>query len=107
VICPHCEHDVPLTWKKYFSSWLGHHKCPGCLRKFKIVTTVSSIALVLAATIFAAATPAVIAFYFEHSFWYTIATYVFFIVVVVIPFDRWADNKVRPTKPVPPPTKTP
>jgi len=42
--------------------------------------------------------PAVIAFFFVHSFWWTIGTYLFFLVVLVLPFDRWLDNKVRPVK---------
>jgi hypothetical protein len=100
VICPHCSHDIPLTWGKYFRSTFKAHVCPGCGKKFKVTLTVSSIALILGASIVAAGMPAVIAFFFVHNFWYTIAAYVVFVFAVVIPFDRWLDDKVRPAKPV-------
>ena len=100
MICPHCSHDIPLTWGKYFSSIFKDHVCPGCRKKFKVTLTASSIVLLLIGSIIAATMPTVIAFFFIHDFWYTIAAYVVFVVAVVIPFDRWLDDKVRPSKPV-------
>ncbi len=100
VICPHCSHKIPLTWTRYFSSLSGHHFCPGCGKKFKIAITASSVLLLLAVTVIAAATPTVVAFFLAINFWYTIAAYVLVLVGVVIPFDRWLDNKIRPTKPI-------
>lgn len=98
--CPHCSHDIPLTWKKYFGSPLGNHVCPGCGKNFKLALTASYVVLLVAASIVATGMPTVIAFFFVHSFWYTIAAYVVFVGAVVIPFDRWLDDKVRPSKPV-------
>jgi hypothetical protein len=99
-ICPHCSHKVPLTWTRYFGSPTGHHFCPGCNKKFKVILTASSVALVLLVSVVAAGTPAVIAFFFAINFWYTIAAYFVLLVGVVLPFDRWLDNKIRPTKPI-------
>ena len=62
--------------------------------------TASSIALLLAATIIAAGMPAVIAFFLVHNFWYTIAAYFLLILGLVMPFDRWLDNGIRPVKPL-------
>ena len=62
--------------------------------------TASSVAMVLLISVVAAALPSVIAFFFIINFWYTIAAYVVITVGVLIPFDRWLDNKVRPVKPV-------
>ena len=98
--CPHCDHKVPLTWGRYFKSAFGHHLCPSCGKRFKIILTVSSVALVLVVTIIAAGMPAVITFFFVHNFWWTITAYLFFLLGLVLPFDRWLDNKIRPTKPV-------
>ncbi len=98
--CPHCAHEIPLTWGKYLKSRFGDHTCPGCGKRFRVVLTAASFIAMLAATVVAAGMPAVIAFFFTHNFWYTITAYLFFIVVLVIPFDRWLDNRLRPVKPV-------
>ena len=100
VTCPHCFQTVSLTWSKYFKSPFRHHACPSCGKRFKVEITATSFVVLLAATVIAAGMPAVIAFFFARNFWFTIATYLFFVVVIVIPFDRWLDNKVRPVKPV-------
>jgi hypothetical protein len=39
-------------------------------------------------------------FFLYSQFLVTITAYLFFIVVLVIPFDRWLDNRIRPVKPV-------
>jgi len=101
VTCPHCLHEVSLTWRSYFHSRFGHHVCQSCQKKFRVIVTASSVVLLLVITIVAAAAPAVVAFFLAHNFWYTIAAYVLFLVAFVLPFDRWLDNKVRPTKALP------
>ena len=73
---------------------------PRCGAKFKVVLTASSFVAVVFASVIAAATPAVVVFFLVHNFWYMIGAYVFFIVAVVMPIDRWFDNNIRPTKPV-------
>ena len=65
-----------------------------------MILTASSVVLVLLVTVVAAATPTVIVFFFVHNFWYTITAFLLFLSVVVIPFDCWLDNKIRPIKPV-------
>ena len=100
MICPHCSEKVPLTWGKYLRSAFKHHVCPCCGQRFKVILTASSVVLLLLVSISAAGMPAVIAFFFVHNFWYSIVTYVVFVVAVIVPFDRWLDNKIRPAKPV-------
>jgi len=98
--CPHCDEKVPLTWGRYFKAAFQHHLCPSCGKRFKVIVTASSFVVLLVATVIAAGMPAVVAFFLAHNFWYTIGAYVFFVVVLVLPFDRWLDSHVRPVKPV-------
>ena len=100
MICPHCSDKIPLTWTKYFSSPTGLHACPGCGKRFKIIMTAASVALLLGVSVVAAGMPTVVAFFLAINFWYTIAAYAVVIGGVLIPFDRWLDNKIRPTRPV-------
>ena len=98
--CPHCRHEVSLSWSKYLSSRFGRHACPSCHKRFKIIVTAASVGVLLLATIIAAGMPAVIVFFFLHNFWYTVVAYVLLLLGVVLPFDRWLDNNVRPVKPI-------
>lgn len=100
MICPHCDHKFSLSWGKYLSAPFGPHACPSCEQRFKIIVSVSSCLLLGAIAILAGGTPAVIAFFLTHNFWYTIAAYVLFAVGVVVPFDRYLTNTKRPVKPV-------
>jgi uncharacterized protein (DUF983 family) len=99
--CPTCKHGFQLPWRKYLNSPLGHHACPHCHQRVKLVLTASSFLVVGLVSLIAAGTPAVVVFFWTHNFWYTIAAYVLFILAVVMPFDRWLDNNVRPVKPAP------
>jgi hypothetical protein len=100
VICPHCSHKFSLGLDKYLTSSQGHHHCPACLKRFQIVITASSFALILAATVLAAGTPTVIVFFLTHNFLVTIGTYALLILLLVLPFDWWLNSHIRPTKPV-------
>jgi hypothetical protein len=98
--CPHCAHSFALTWDKYFSSFFGHHTCPACGKRFKIILSVSYFLLLCAIALVAGGTPAIIAFFLSHNFWYTIAAYLLFGFGIVVPFDRYMANTFRPVKPI-------
>lgn len=34
--CPYCEQSFALTWKRYFSSPLGKHRCPHCQQQSRL-----------------------------------------------------------------------
>src|ERR1039457_4505761 len=40
--CPHCNHEFPLTWKRYWQSPTGRHVCPSCLQQSRFRLTVVS-----------------------------------------------------------------
>ncbi|MCE0522181.1 MAG: phage terminase large subunit family protein [Methylacidiphilales bacterium] len=101
MICPHCDHKFSLGWGTYLKAPFGHHTCPGCLKRFKVILTTSYILLLLGITVIGAAMPAVIAFFLTQNFWYTIATYLVFLFGLVLPFDRWLDDRKKPIKPAP------
>ncbi len=98
--CPHCDHNFTLKWSNYLRSPFRRHHCPSCQGRLKIILTASSFLLLCIISVIAAATPTVIVFFLTHNFWYTAAAYLLFIAVVILPFDRWLDNNVRPVKPL-------
>ena len=49
--CPYCEHIFPLTWRRYFSSPLGVHRCPKCEQKSQLKHTGSYYAAIIIAAI--------------------------------------------------------
>jgi hypothetical protein len=34
--CPNCSHSFELTWKRYFSTAVGQHRCPTCRAMVKV-----------------------------------------------------------------------
>src|SRR5262249_32449164 len=37
--CPYCNHEFPMTWKRYFYAPMGRHVCPECQRKSRFAVT--------------------------------------------------------------------
>ena len=100
--CPYCQHEFALTWKRYWSAWTWKHTCPQCRRKsqldfpalyfaFFIASFIVGITLarVLSVTIFPGQYSSVEAHRFRLAF------YVFFVLLVFIPIDKWFNAKVR------------
>ena len=98
--CPACDVDVPLTWRRYLTSPLGRHACPGCETRFRphtswrfYVTVIVAWGAALAASLWAMESrglglEASLALHFALGFG------------LLLPLDRWLDDRVRRTVPV-------
>jgi len=36
MICPNCDEEIELTWRRYAKAPFGKHKCPSCSSRFKL-----------------------------------------------------------------------
>ena len=46
--CPYCSHSFPLTWRRYWTSFTGKHKCPNCGQRSQLEFTLPYVAFFLA-----------------------------------------------------------
>ncbi len=93
--CPGCDADQPLTWSRYLRAPLGRHVCSACGIPFRPRTTwrfylvvVLAWLLVLALSLWAMRALGLglgptLALYFAIGFG------------VLLPIDRWLDDRVR------------
>lgn len=101
MICPHCEHLFPLTWRRYGKSLLGKHICPACGRISRFRLTASYFAFVLGAWIFFFALALVVALLIFPKTWQHLVSIPYFAILyfvgcmVLLPFDRWIDERFR------------
>lgn len=98
MICPHCNAQNELTWKRYWKSPLGRHVCTYCNSKFRMANT-PKYYLVLIGIWFVIA---IVTFYFSEKLHInSIAAYLIYALVgslIVFPLDKKIDNSWRGTK---------
>jgi hypothetical protein len=46
--CPHCRHEFPLTWRRYWKEPTGKHACPSCHKKSPLNYRLQYVAFILA-----------------------------------------------------------
>jgi uncharacterized membrane protein len=99
MICPNCNAENELTWKRYWLSPLGRHTCTHCQAKFRMAHA-AKYYISLIVVWFAIA---VVAFYSAEYFNLNAAlTYFIYLVIgsaITFPLDRKFDNTWRGTKP--------
>jgi hypothetical protein len=99
--CPYCDHVFPLTWRRYFASPLGGHRCPQCQQQARLShTSAYYTALLTTVIVFAVAfiSPAI---YFETSplVFYIQGYHVIWVLGALILFvllDKNFDEQLRP-----------
>lgn len=95
--CPYCSKNVVLTWKRYWSTPLGKHGCPECRKEFRLkhslvyYWTIFSIAIVMGLFF------PVFRNYFSLDLLPAAVVYIVSCLVILIPVDRWVDDKLRGT----------
>ncbi len=103
MICPHCNEQVPLTWKRYWGSPFGRHTCPVCTKDFKLEVSAGQIAIraifalpgALAGTLFLSR---------MNSWSVSMLFYSGYFFLILIPVDRMIDNRWRKSIASPPPS---
>lgn len=95
--CPHCDKEVALTWKRYWTAPMGKHVCPECGESFRLKHS-----LIYYTTIFSVAASLGLIFPLFRRLWDTTLVqagivYLIICTVILIPIDRWVDSRWRGT----------
>lgn len=98
MICPNCNAENELTWRRYFMSPLGRHLCTHCQAKFSMVQTPKYYLVIFGAWFVIA----IIVFYGADYFGLDrLRTYLIYLVLgsaITFPLDKKFDNSWRPVK---------
>lgn len=98
MICPHCNAQNELTWKRYWMSPLGRHVCTECHTKFRMAHTFKYYSVLAGVWCVMAI---IVAYIAEHFHVNSILAYLVYALVgslVTFPLDRKIDNTWRGTK---------
>src|SRR5262245_56008348 len=91
--CPHCNHDFPLTWKRYFSSPLGKHLCPVCSRGSRLQFRLPQFFVMISAMAIVATPFAVLLYRWLGGYWPVLGVVPG--MVAVLPLDKMLDERYR------------
>ena len=98
MICPTCNAENELTWKRYWSSPLGRHVCTHCQAKFRMVHTAKYYFSIIGIWFVVA----MIVFYTAENFNLGAAlTYFIYFgigLAITLPLDKKFDSSWRGTK---------
>ncbi len=92
--CPYCEHDFPLTWKRYLTSPFGSHRCPQCSRKSRLRWTWRYILVTCACGLLGIGSLAVIGM-FLFTYESGLVAGLVLLILVGIPVDKYYDTHCR------------
>lgn len=89
--CPQCEHNVELTWNRYWKAPFGTHSCPQCSSKFKLRHSPRYHLLIVLLVIIFCLAPAIISRNLGFS---TNISLIFLItgMLIIIPIDKKLDE---------------
>ena len=99
MICPACQSEQPLTWRRYFTDIWGRHICTVCHRKFKVPLSFWYSVFILFLNVVIMR----LAFLVTCHVWrgFTLMFIPVGIVIALIiefPLDKWMDDKHRTLK---------
>ncbi len=97
--CPHCNGEMELTWKRYWSSPMGNHQCSACEKFFRFKHSVAYYVTVVCIAAVLGVAFAFLARQLRMSFWVAMIVYCAACLALIIPLDRWFDAKWRKTVP--------
>lgn len=100
--CPHCNQTFALTWKEYFGEIRGRHNCIACKRRFKLSYSWSYLAIVVLVVVIVAGPATFLAARWTHSRVMAAASGLIVLLVVLLPLDRWLDDRWRKSAPLEP-----
>ncbi|MDA8139067.1 MAG: hypothetical protein M0036_10480 [Desulfobacteraceae bacterium] len=95
--CPQCNHEVKLTWKKYWSAPLGKHACPECKTAFRLKNSFLYYAAIISAAFLLGLLFPLLRARFGIDFMQGLLIYLACCLVIIVPLDRWIDDKWRGT----------
>ena len=101
--CPYCEHIFPLTWRRYFSSPLGVHRCPKCEQKSRLKHTVAYYAaMIITAVVLVSGVLIPVVYlkypvlpFYEGKHNWLVVYLVGIILVILVILDKYFDNRFR------------
>ena len=100
--CPHCQHEFRLTWKRYWTAWTWKHTCPECKRTSQLNFPAVYIAFIAASFFVGISSARILVlaifpgqYHSPAAHRFRLAFYVFFVLLVFVPIDRWFNNSVR------------
>jgi hypothetical protein len=100
--CPHCKHEFPLTWKRYWSAWTWKHTCPKCKHKSQLDFPALYLGFFVASFLVGLASARTLSvaifpgqYHSDAARGFRLAFYVTFILLVFTPLDKWFHANVR------------
>ncbi len=98
MICPRCNAANELSWKRYWASPFGKHKCTSCQSKFRVVQTFK-YSLIITGSLVVYSVPAIaFAWYLGGNI---VISGILILIVglfIIFPLDKKIDNSWRETK---------
>ena len=92
--CPYCDHEFPLTWKRYWQSPTGRHECPSCHQRSRLRPTPGSwIRIFLGVSVGGIPAGWLMHLWFGRVGW--IGGWLLGAFLTGVPLDRYFDDKVR------------
>lgn len=95
--CPHCSREVPLSWKRYWTSPRGRHTCRHCGKRFRMTHSFRYYATVVGLWILFGVTPAGVALALGATDDQAFCVYLIVGALFVFPIDRHIDDTWRGT----------
>ena len=101
VQCPSCHHANELTWPRYARAPFGRHTCEKCGQRFKLKATVAYFLTLLVVSGLCGVVAYVVGIDVAFASGeltgdiVSMLVFVFLMVAVVLPMDRWHDARKR------------
>ncbi|MGB5959511.1 MAG: hypothetical protein WBG73_02535 [Coleofasciculaceae cyanobacterium] len=100
LVCPHCQHSFPLTWRRYWSAPLGNYCCPQCKRLSHLkANSVWILPLQIMGIILVLGIPSFFLIYIFHDLFTGVVFLLIGILGITIPLDKWIDGHFKQLKP--------
>jgi hypothetical protein len=92
--CPYCNHEFPLTWKRYWLSPAGRHVCPGCHQPSRFrITAMSWLRNLIAIGIGGIPAGLILHFWLGGRWWF--AGWILGGLLTGVPIDKFMDERFR------------
>jgi hypothetical protein len=96
MICPSCQKTNDLSWKRYWKSPLGNHKCQFCHAEFRMAHTIKYY-FTISILIIGCAIPSLLAYKLTASYALLFIVYVGGTILIVFPMDKKIGDTWRGT----------